>query len=111
VKALRAEAGRDIWLFGGGQLFSSLVAERLVDDVEVALMPVLLGGGVPLLPKAPRVRLQLVQAATSPGGIVNLHYQIDYQAGQPRHEESGGGLDLPALPNPWADESARSSQP
>jgi len=81
VQALRLESGRDIWLFGGGQLFSTLLADRVVDDVEVAVMPVLLGEGVPLLPKPPRGRLRLVQAATTPSGIVNIHYQIDYQAG------------------------------
>jgi hypothetical protein len=44
-------------------------------------MPVLLGDGVPLLPKALRARLRLVKAATTPSGIVNIHYQVDYQAG------------------------------
>src|SRR5688572_9149752 len=42
---LRAEPGKDIWLFGGGSLFRSLLDARLVDTVEVALMPILLGGG------------------------------------------------------------------
>ena len=50
VAALRAEPGKDIWLFGGGLLFRSLLEARLVDTVEVGVMPVLLGGGVPLLP-------------------------------------------------------------
>jgi dihydrofolate reductase len=45
VAALRAGAGRDIWLFGGGSLFRSLLEARQVDIVELAVMPVLLGGG------------------------------------------------------------------
>jgi dihydrofolate reductase len=48
--SLRDESGRDIWLFGGGLLFRSLLAAKLVDTVEVAVIPVLLGGGIPLLP-------------------------------------------------------------
>src|SRR5690242_8186034 len=40
VAALRAESGRDIWLFGGGNLFASLLAAELVDDIELAVMPV-----------------------------------------------------------------------
>jgi dihydrofolate reductase len=44
---MRAEPGKDIWLFGGGLLFRSLLEARLVDTVEVGVMPVLLGGGVP----------------------------------------------------------------
>src|SRR6185436_6827754 len=50
VAALRAESGKDIWLFGGGSLFRSLLDAELVDTVEVAIMPVLLGDGIPLLP-------------------------------------------------------------
>jgi dihydrofolate reductase len=45
LTALRTGPGKDIWLFGGGSLFRSLLEARLVDAVEVAVMPVLLGGG------------------------------------------------------------------
>jgi len=48
IAALESVAGRDIWLFGGGMLFRGLVDTGLVDTVEVAVMPVLLGGGIPL---------------------------------------------------------------
>src|ERR687890_169824 len=58
VAALRAEPGRDIWLFGGGRLCASLLAAGVVDQVEVAVMPVLLGRGIPLVASdAPRSRL------------------------------------------------------
>ena len=60
VTDLRAQAGKDIALFGGGELFRSLLAAGLVDEVSVAVVPVLLGGGVPLLPPpADRARLTL----------------------------------------------------
>lgn len=52
VARLRQEPGKDIWLFGGGELFRSLLELGLVDAVEVAVIPVLLGGGIPLLPAA-----------------------------------------------------------
>ena len=50
IQDLKSKEGKDIWLFGGGSLFHSLLEQGLVDSVEVAIMPVLLGGGVPLLP-------------------------------------------------------------
>ena len=82
VAALRAEPGRDIWLFGGGSLFASLLAADLVDDIELAIMPVLLGGGVPLVsPGAPRSRLTLKRSNISRSGIVNLWYQVQHAAG------------------------------
>jgi len=82
VTALRAEAGRDIWLFGGGSLFASLLAADLVDDIELAVMPVLLGGGVPLVsPGVPRSRLTLMRSNASPSGVINLHYEVQHLAG------------------------------
>lgn len=58
VAELRAKPGKDIALFGGGELFRSLLAAGLVDRVEMSLIPVLLGGGIPLLP-SPAVRAKL----------------------------------------------------
>ena len=50
VAELRATPGKDIALFGGGELFRSLLHAGLVDEVGVSVIPVLLGGGIPLLP-------------------------------------------------------------
>jgi dihydrofolate reductase len=50
VAGLKKQKGKDIWLFGGGVLFRSLLEAGLVDSVEVAVIPVLLGAGIPLLP-------------------------------------------------------------
>jgi dihydrofolate reductase len=81
VAALKAEPGRDIWLFGGGNLFASLLAADLVDDIELAVMPVLLGGGVPLVsPGAPRSRLTLTRSNASRNGIVHVHYEVQHAA-------------------------------
>jgi len=78
VAGLRTEQGKDIALFGGGELFRSLLAAGLVDEVSVAVVPVLLGAGIPLLPPpAGRARLALkkhrVYATT---GTVLLEYDI-----------------------------------
>ena len=55
LAALKATSGKDIWLFGGGSLFSSVLQLGLVDSVELAIIPVLLGGGLPFLPSVRRV--------------------------------------------------------
>ena len=79
VATLRSRPGGDIWLFGGGSLFASLLALRAVDRVELAVIPVLLGGGTPFLgPGAARTRLKLMHSETRPNGIVRLDYDIDY---------------------------------
>ena len=78
VAALRAEpGGGEIWLFGGGSLFGSLLAAGQVDVVEVTVAPVLLGGGVPLLPPGvPRTSLDLTRSHVYPSGMVALHYAV-----------------------------------
>src|SRR6476619_5021605 len=50
AQALRSRPGKDIWLFGGGNLFRSFLDAGLADTVEVNVIPVLLGDGIPLLP-------------------------------------------------------------
>jgi dihydrofolate reductase len=77
VKALKSQPGRDIWLFGGGALFRSLLDAKLVDTVEVALMPVLLGSGIPLLPPGAPAKLELVDQKTLPeSGIIAISYRV-----------------------------------
>lgn len=82
VAALKAKPGRDIWLFGGGTLFRALLDAGLVDTVEVAVMPVLLGSGVPLLPEGGTTKLVLADQKTLPAsGIVVLSYSVPGAAG------------------------------
>jgi dihydrofolate reductase len=77
VAALRAQPGRDLWLFGGGLLFRSFLDAGLVDTVEVAVIPVLLGGGIPLLPaRAERAKLKLTGHKVYGSGIVILEYSL-----------------------------------
>jgi dihydrofolate reductase len=78
VANLRAKPGKDIALFGGGELFRSLLAAGLVDEVNVSVVPVLLGGGIPLLPSpAGRARLRLrTQRVYQATGTVGLEYDI-----------------------------------
>ena len=60
VAALRQEPGKDIWLWGGGEVFGSLAEAGLVDTVEVAVIPVLLGGGRKVMASCSK-RVSLVQ--------------------------------------------------
>ena len=78
IKALKASSGKDIWLFGGGSLFQSLLKLGLVDSVEVGIIPVLLGSGIPLLPPpAKRSKLKLVNHRVyEKTGTVSLEYSV-----------------------------------
>jgi dihydrofolate reductase len=76
VASLQKQPGKDIWLFGGGALFRSLLDAGLVDAVEVGIVPVLLGGGVPFLPPpAHQAKLVLRKHKIYPKtGTVSLEY-------------------------------------
>jgi dihydrofolate reductase len=60
VRSLKRGEGKPLWLWGGGEFFREMAGAGLVDGVDVAVIPVLLGGGIPLLPSpGPRLTLQL----------------------------------------------------
>ena len=84
ASSLRHEAGDgEIWLFGGGQLFATLLDAGQVDAVEITVVPVLLGGGIPVLaPTAARAPLTLTHTHVYPSGMVALHYDVPGATGR-----------------------------
>ncbi|MGE5803007.1 MAG: dihydrofolate reductase family protein [Gemmatimonadota bacterium] len=78
VTELKNAPGKDIWLWGGGELFRSMLELKLVDALEVAVIPVLLGDGLPLLPKT-KTRVSLVltqQRLFKKTGTILLNYDV-----------------------------------
>ena len=79
VQALRTRSGKDIWIMGGGGLFRSFLDSGHVDTVEVAVIPVLLGGGVPLLPPPyDPAKLRLLSHKVYRSGRVSLAYEVQH---------------------------------
>jgi dihydrofolate reductase len=77
IETLRAQKGKDIWLFGGGGLFRSMLEIQEVDTVEVSVVPVLLGGGVAFLPPlTQQTRLRLSRHKAYGSGLVSLTYDV-----------------------------------
>jgi dihydrofolate reductase len=86
VAELRSKPGKDLWLWGGGSLFRSFAELGLVDTVEVGVVPVLLGEGVPLLaPPTKRVILKLTgHKLYAKSGVMSLEYAVQYGRGTKR---------------------------
>ena len=82
VSRLRAGTGKDIWLFGGGILFKYLLDLGLVDTIEVAVIPVLLGSGIPLLPtRSQRTSLHLLNSRLyKTTGTMLLEYAVKQES-------------------------------
>jgi len=77
AEALRNKKGKDIWLFGGGELFRAFLDAGCVDTVEVSVIPVMLGGGIPLLPRPYHpAKLKLVSSKVYRSGTVSLGYEV-----------------------------------
>ena len=91
VAALKQREGKDIWLFGGGDLFRSLLDLGLVDGVGVAVIPVLLGQGLPLLPaRTARAPLTLISHRVYPKtGTVSLEYAVARKPAGPAAKRRG----------------------
>lgn len=77
VDEIKKERGKDIWLFGGAGLTTSLMNLGLVDELSLAVHPILLGSGKPLFNNSKdRIKLTLVDTKTYSTGLVSLTYSI-----------------------------------
>jgi dihydrofolate reductase len=78
VEKIKNQTGKDIWLFGGANLTSTLIDLKLVDELHLAVHPILLGGGKPLFHNVrQRLNLKLLDTKTFSTGLVSLKYAID----------------------------------
>lgn len=78
VGALKLAGGKPLWLWGGGELFADLAGAGLVDGVDVAIIPIVLGNGIPLMPiRGPRLSLVLRKHRLYPKtGTLFLEYDV-----------------------------------
>jgi dihydrofolate reductase len=77
VKRIKEENGKDIWLFGGAALTDSLLQLGLVDEIQLAVHPLILGGGKPLFRQLDkRVPLTLLHTKSYSSGLVSLTYSL-----------------------------------
>ena len=83
VRGLKAaDDPKPLWLWGGAELFRQLASARLVDGIDVAIIPIVLGSGIPLMPTpGPRLplRLQAHRLYTQTGTLF-LQYEIVHAA-------------------------------
>ncbi len=77
VNKIKTEPGKDIWLFGGASLTTSLLNLRLVDEISLAIHPIILGSGKLLFNNIQsRIGLTLIDQKTYSTGLVFLTYTI-----------------------------------
>lgn len=75
VRDMKASATSDLTV-GGAHLAAHALEAGLVDECQLFVHPVLVGGGKPALPSATRVELELLDDRPFSNGVVYLHYRI-----------------------------------
>jgi dihydrofolate reductase len=78
VRSIKEKQGKDIWLFGGASLTSTLIGAGLVDELQLSIHPLLLGSGKLLFRDLPqRIPLTLTASKTYSTGLVQLFYHLE----------------------------------
>jgi dihydrofolate reductase len=76
VTALRERPGRDVNVMGSAQLVRSLLEADLVDELNLMIEPIVLGGGKTIFPADGAARrFELVSVATAPTGVHVCRYE------------------------------------
>ena len=77
---LRAQAGKNVWMMGGGEIIGSFLDEDAIDEFIITVMPIFIGEGIPLLaPRHRDVPLRLLGVEQFPDGVVQLRYEVPRQ--------------------------------
>ncbi|KAH7121518.1 dihydrofolate reductase-like domain-containing protein [Dactylonectria macrodidyma] len=78
IRDLKAGGGKDIWLMGGGDLATQCLEAGLLDSVEAAVMPVVLGGGIKITGEFGKgaARLRLIGSKDLESGIIMTQYDV-----------------------------------
>lgn len=78
VNEMVNKTGKDIWLFGGANLTTTMLNLNLVDELMISIHPLILGSGKPLfLDIENRKRLKLTDTKSFSTGLVQLYYEIE----------------------------------
>jgi dihydrofolate reductase len=76
-QAKDAAQGRDVWLAGGASVANQYLAARLVDELDVSIAPLILGGGARLFEGVDHGTLELEQIrAVDAPGVTHIKYRV-----------------------------------
>ncbi|HAI29763.1 MULTISPECIES: dihydrofolate reductase family protein [unclassified Thalassospira] len=77
ISELRAFDDGDVWMLGGGKLQMAFIEREALDEIEIYIMPEMLGGGTPLFPQTGfRGSPTLISTQMLDRGCVRLHYRF-----------------------------------
>ena len=78
VKELKQQEGKNIWVLGGGSLVAELIKNNLIDEYSIAIVPVILGEGIPLFPKDNKNTVFLkMNECFEENGMIQTRYTVE----------------------------------
>jgi dihydrofolate reductase len=79
VRTLKDKTGKDIYLCGGAELASMLIAENLVDEIILKMNPLLFGSGISLFSGIiKQTSLEFANSKIYSNGVLLLHYRVNH---------------------------------
>lgn len=73
IKDLKQRAAKDIWLMGGGNLIAQIQNAGLIDEYQIAIVPTVLGKGIPLFPSnTNKFKIKITNTKAYPDGLVMI---------------------------------------
>jgi dihydrofolate reductase len=81
VREMRRSKGKEICVFGGGELARSLFEAGVIDEVGLNIHPVLLGSGIPFFRDAGHIPLALTEVRQIAGGCIYAMYRVKTRRG------------------------------
>ena len=75
IRRRREQDGKDMVVWGSLSLVRALAEAGVVDEYQLWLLPVVLGGGTPLFSDGSATKMKLLEAKTTDGGAVLLRYE------------------------------------
>ncbi len=75
IRELKQQDGKDIWICGGANIANQLIEQNLIDIYHIAVIPIILGGGIKLFTADKTIPLKL-KSTESYNGMVDLVYEV-----------------------------------
>jgi dihydrofolate reductase len=77
VTKLKYQKGKDILVYGGASLDSSLIKENLIDEFYLFVNPIVMGNGKNIFKDIKEIqKLTLIESKVLDYGLVLLHYEV-----------------------------------
>ena len=77
TESVRKQAGKNIWMMGGGEIIAFFLDEDVIDEFIITVVPMFIGKGIALIaPRHREVPFRLLSVRRFSDGVVQLHYDV-----------------------------------